>query len=175
MIHHPQSPILQVRQHLTPFLLLILLALTLITGILGAPAPAWAEDYNQMTLMEVDFSGQDLTNSSFTQATLRKSNLSHTNLQGVSLFGANLDRVNLEGANLRYATLDNARLTSANLTNAVLEGAFAYNTKFNGAIIDGADFTDVFLQPRMVETLCEIASGTNPETGRETRATLYCD
>lgn len=136
---------------------------------------AWADDYNQQTLIRVDFSGRDLTDSSFTKTNLRFSNLSHSNLQGVSFFGASLESANLEGANLTNATLDTARLTDANLTNAVLEGAYAFNTLFNGAVITGADFTDVEIRRDTLAMLCKVAQGTNPVTGRETRETLNCN
>ena len=137
-------------------------------------SPALALDYNKESLVNADFSGRDLTDSSFTKANLRNSNLSNTNLQGVSFFAANLESANLEGANLTNATLDAARLIKVNLTNAVLEGAFAANAKFDGAIIDGADFTDVLLRQDEQDKLCKVAKGTNPTTGRETRKTLFC-
>jgi hypothetical protein len=41
-------------------------------------------------------------------------------------------------------------------------------------VIDGADFTDVFLDPKTNTLLCEVAQGTNPVTGNATRDTLYC-
>jgi uncharacterized protein YjbI with pentapeptide repeats len=136
---------------------------------------AFADNYTKEFLVNADFSGRDLTDSTFTKANLREADLSHTNLQGVSFFGANLEAVNLEGANLRNATLDSARFVKANLKNAILEGAFAFNTKFNGATIDGADFTDVLLRQDMQALLCEAATGVNPVTGRATRDTLECD
>ncbi|GDZ93991.1 pentapeptide repeat-containing protein [Planktothrix agardhii CCAP 1459/11A] len=83
--------------------------------------------------------------------------------------------MNLEGADLRNSTLDMARFRRTNLTNAILEGAYAYNAEFEGAIIEGADFTDVMLRKDSLKTLCKVATGTNPVTGRNTRDTLYCD
>jgi uncharacterized protein YjbI with pentapeptide repeats len=141
---------------------------------LGWVCPAWANDYTKEILLNADFSGRDLTDSSFTKANLKNSNFKGSNLSGVSFFGANLEDTNLEGVNLSVATLDSARLVQANLTNAILEGAFAYSTQFQDAIITGADFTDVDLNDTVQAALCKVASGTNPVTGRNTRETLNC-
>lgn len=153
-------------------------AFTAVAGLTAALAiapAAFAVDYNKETLVNVDFSGRDLKDASFTKANMRGSNLSHVDARGVSFFGANLEGANLEGADLREASLDTARFTRTNLTNAILEGAFAFNTKFEGSNIEGADFTDVMLRQDAQNMLCKIAKGTNPVTGRETRETLMCD
>lgn len=136
--------------------------------------PTFATDYTRAVLEGTDFSSQDLKGLNFTMAKLKDANLSGADLREASLFGAGLERTNLEGANLSYATLDTARFIKANLTNAILEGAYAFNTVFDRAIIDGADFTDVFLQYKTQDLLCKIAKGTNPVTGRNTRDTLLC-
>ncbi len=153
---------------------LTLLLLVTIASFTLTPS-AWAEDYNQATLVGADFSGQVLVDSTFTKANLRGSNLSHADLRGVSLFGANLEGAQLEGTDLRGATLDKVRFTRANLTNAILAGAYAFNAKFDGAIIEGADFTDVDLRQDALKVLCKAAKGVNPVTQRETRETLFCD
>jgi uncharacterized protein YjbI with pentapeptide repeats len=135
---------------------------------------AIAVDYDKEILIGSDFSGQVLTDASFTKANLRDSNFSGADLKGVSFFSANLESANLSNTDLRSAILDTARLTNANLTNANLEGAFAFNARFNGAAIAGADFTDVDLRTDMQKLLCAIATGKNPVTGRETKETLGC-
>ncbi len=145
-----------------------------LTGLIYFSPPVLALNYNNRILEGVDFAGQDLTDSSFDHANLRKSNFSNSNVRGVRFFSANLSRANFTDADLRYADLESVRLTNANLTNANLEGAFCTNTMFDKAIIDGADFTDVYLRSAVQKKLCEVAKGTNPTTGRKTSETLMC-
>jgi uncharacterized protein YjbI with pentapeptide repeats len=150
---------------------ILIAGLWLMTAI---ASPVWALNYSQQNFVEADFSGQDLRGSTFDHANLRSTNFSQANLQGVRFFSANLESANFEGADLRGADLESARLTQTNFTNANLEGAFAINTLFNGATVTGADFTDVLLSKKSLVVLCAIAEGTNPETGRDTRETLFC-
>jgi uncharacterized protein YjbI with pentapeptide repeats len=146
-----------------------------ILGLTTVTHPAWALDYKQESLINADFSGKDLRDADFTTANLYHSNLSHANLEGVRFFAVNLEGANLEGANLQMTVLDKARLIGANLTNANLSGAYTFNAKFQGAIIDGADFTDAEMRTDTQAFLCQIAKGTNPVTGHDTRASLGCD
>jgi uncharacterized protein YjbI with pentapeptide repeats len=140
----------------------------------GWSTPIWALNYAKQNLVEADFSGKDLRDGLFDHANLRGADFSHANLQGVRFFAANLEGANFEGADLRGADLESARLTDANFTNANLEGAFATNTLVGGVTITGADFTDVLLSLKTEKVLCDLAEGTNPTTGRNTRDTLYC-
>ena len=151
----------------------LLLAISLVIVTIDPPA-ALADDFTKATLVNADFSGKDLTDFEFTQASVRNGKFMNANLTGVSLIGGNFDSADMTGANMTNALLDTARLTRTNLTNAILVGAFTSVTNFDGAIIDGADFTDVLLRKDIQMKLCKVAKGTNPTTGRDTRATLEC-
>ncbi len=150
------------------------LVIALIVTISWGVSPAWSADYNKQSLINSDFSHQDLKDASFDHTNLRDSDRSFIDATGVRFFGANLAQANLEGANLSYASLESVRLTRANLSNAVLTGAYLTNALMNETIITGADFTDALLSPTTEKKLCEVASGTNPTTGRNTKDTLYC-
>ena len=134
-----------------------------------------AMDYAKQVLIESDFSNRDLRGVTFNLTNLLKADLSGSDLEGASLFGAKLQEANLSNTNLRDATLDSAILEGTDLTNAVLEDAFAFNTRFKDVIITGADFTNVPVRGDVLNTLCSVAEGSNPITGRKTFETLECD
>jgi uncharacterized protein YjbI with pentapeptide repeats len=165
---------LSFRRMITGMLLPGLVVLISLFTIGIYPQAVLADDFTKATLVNVDFSGKDLTTYEFTQASVRNGKFVNANLTGVSLIGGNFDSADMTGANLTNALLDTARLTHTNLTNAILVGAFTSVTNFDGAIIDGADFTDVLLRRDVQLKLCKVAKGTNPTTGRNTRETLEC-
>ncbi len=133
-----------------------------------------AMDYAKQVLIEKDFSNRDLRGVTFNLANLRMSNFSGSDLEGASLFGAKLDDTDLSNTNLRGSTLDSAVFNGTNLQNSNLEDSFAFNTKFDNVNIDGADFTNVLLRGDAIKSLCEVARGSNPVTGRITSETLEC-
>ena len=133
-----------------------------------------AMDYAKQVLIESDFSNRDLRGVTFNLTNLLKANLSGSDLEGASLFGAKLQEADLSNTNLRDATLDSAILEGTNLSNSVLEDAFAFNTRFQDVNISGADFTNVLMREDVINSLCLVADGTNPITGRDTRDSLGC-
>ncbi len=136
----------------------------------------WAAmDYTKQILIESDFSNRDLSGVTFNLANLLKANLSGSDLEGASLFGAKLQEADLSDTNLRDATLDSAILEGTDLSNAVLEDAFAFNTRFTDVNINGADFTNVPMRDDVLISLCLVAEGTNPITGRDTKESLGCN
>ena len=157
--------------------LLAVLATTLLLVplLISGAAPSFAAmDVAKQVLIGADDSDKDLRGATFNLSTLREANLSGSDLRGASLYGAKLQDADLSGTDLREATLDAAVLTGTDLSDAVLEGAFAFNTRFQDVTITGADFTDVPMRGDQLKSLCAMADGINPITGRETRTTLGC-
>ncbi|WP_353292653.1 pentapeptide repeat-containing protein [Synechococcus sp. M16CYN] len=134
-----------------------------------------AMDVAKQVLIGADYSHKDLAGATFNLSNLREANLSGSDLHGASLYGAKLQDADLSNTDLREATLDSAVLIGTNLRNAVLEGAFAFNTRFTNVVITGADFTDVPMRADQIKSLCGVADGTNPVTGRDTRESLGCN
>jgi uncharacterized protein YjbI with pentapeptide repeats len=70
--------------------------------------------------------------------------------------------------------LDRTDMSHTNLRNALLVGVIAAGATFNGADVTGADFSDALIDRADQRQLCAKASGTNPLTGADTRASLGC-
>ncbi len=150
----------------------LLLASVLLLG--GLEPVAAAMDYAKQVLIGADFRGADLRGVTFNLTNLRDADFHGADLRNASLFGAKLQDADMAEADLRDATLDSAVFDGTDLRNARLDDAFAFNTKFSNVQIEGADFTNVPLRGDALKTLCAIASGTNPSSGRATRDTLGC-
>ncbi len=172
IMERPVSPLRNLLVKSIKIFLSLLCCFVLITS---EPRSVGADVYVKAFLAGADFSGRSLQGYQFNESDLRKALFVGADAQGVSFFAANMKESNLTGANLSNSTLDNARLDKANLTNALLAGAFAYGTSFKNVIIDGADFTDVDLRSPVRRSLCKIAKGKNPITGRLTSDTLECE
>lgn len=149
------------------------LVMALAILLLVPPAQA-AMDYAKQVLIGADFHETDLRGVTFNLTNLREADFHGADLRNASLFGAKLQDADFSGADLREATLDSAVFEGSDLRNARLDDAFAFNTKFRNVLIEGADFTNVPLRGDALQSLCAVASGTNPSSGRATRDTLEC-
>ena len=157
-------------------LLAVLASALLLVPLLvcGAAQASAAMAVAKQVLIGADYSDKDRRGATFNLSNLREANLSGSDLRGASLYGAKLQDADLSGTDLREATLDAAVMTGTDLSDAVLEGAFAFNTRFQDVTITGADFTDVPMRADQLKSLCAVAEGSNPITGRDTRTTLGC-
>ena len=150
--------------------------LVIFISFILSPSKSFAAlDYGKQSLLGADFSGSDLKGATFYLTDLQDANLSDCDLRNATLYGAKLKDTNLSNSNLKEVTLDSAVLDGTDLSNTNLEDSFAYSTQFENVMIQGADFTNVYLPKDVLRKFCEEASGINPFTNRETRNTLECD
>lgn len=90
-----------------------------LNGYVGKNKEFFHAKFNLSSLIKVDFSGSDLSWSSFYLANLQNANLqncqlaftdfSYANLQRANLRGAYIEGINLKGANLKGATWINGQ------------------------------------------------------------------
>jgi uncharacterized protein YjbI with pentapeptide repeats len=157
--------------------LLLGLVFSLLALLLPA-GPVWAEfsgvDYTLTNQNEVDFSGQDLANTSFAGASGRHANFAGANLHGAILTQAAFPEANFRGADLSGVLMDKVDFSGADFTDALLSGVIASGSSFSGATVTGADFSDALIDRADQRALCREAEGTNPVTGVDTRLSLGC-
>jgi uncharacterized protein YjbI with pentapeptide repeats len=108
-------------------------------SILTQGAGVWNQWRDENPKIEVDLSGEDLTNVDFSGEDLTNVDLSGANLTKADLGIVRLSQANLSGANLHLAQLNYSDLTNANLSGADLRLAQLMHAVLNEANLSGAN------------------------------------
>ncbi len=126
-----------------------------INELQGQVAALEAESLNADSVLALtwgkDFSGLDLQEFNFQEASLAYANFTQTNLSGSNLFEADcfkseFNMCNLTGANLATANMFDSQMLGANLSNADCKLVYFGYADLSGATVEGADFEDSYLQ-----------------------------
>jgi uncharacterized protein YjbI with pentapeptide repeats len=156
----------------------LLAGVVLVIGWVSVPTVVLAQentvDYTLTDLSFRDFSGQQLSGTSFAAAEMREANFAGADLSRTILTKASFLRANLAAVNLAETFADRVIFDEADLSNAIFTDAILTSSSFRDTKITGADFSGAIIDRYQIAQLCKVADGTNPITHTSTRDSLGC-
>ena len=156
------------------FLLGLLVLFLTLSGSTAALAQDNRVDYTLTNQAGEDFSGKNLSGTSFAAADVRDANFEGADMSGTILTKATFIRTNLKGTDFTKTFADRVFFDNADMTDAIFVEAIATSSSFKDAIITGADFSDSILDRIQIKNMCKRADGVNSKTGIATRDSLGC-
>ena len=112
----------------------------------------------------------------FSQVIAEGTSFAKSNLSGCRFFKAYLISSDFTSSDLRGASLEDTSLDGAIFTQVDARGAYFSQSLRDVSTMDGADFSDASLPPKLVANLCERKDldVKNLVTGVTTRDSLMC-
>lgn len=156
------------------FLLGLLVLFLTLSGAATALAQDNMVDYTLTNQAGEDFSGKNLSGTSFAAADARDASFEGADMSGTILTKATFIRANLKGTDLTKTFADRVYFDEADMTDAIFVEAIATSSSFRDTIITGADFSDAIIDRIQIKQMCERADGVNSKTGMATRDSLGC-
>lgn len=127
-------------------------------------------------LRECDLKGQLAAGKDLSGVIAENSDLSGMSFKETQLSKALLRKSNFRGSDFTNAIIDRASFEGSDLTGAVLANAVLSGTVFTNAVLTDTDFTDAYLGPFELKSLCAnpTLTGRNPTTGADTKESAGC-
>ncbi|MEC4805663.1 MAG: pentapeptide repeat-containing protein [Jaaginema sp. PMC 1079.18] len=156
--------------------IVVLISFTLaLPSIAQAASSAAIRAYDDIVVTSKNFADQDLRAAEFAEVKLINADFSNANMQGAVFNNVDLTNANWENADFSDGIAYLAQFVNTNLHNAILTETMLLRSTFKNVDITGADFSFAVLDGVQRKNLCEVATGTNPVTGMDTRESLECN
>lgn len=129
-----------------------------------------------LDLRECNMTGKSAEEFDMAGVVMSDGDFSNVNFKGATLTKAIAIKGNFENADLSNTIADRATFDGSNLKNSIWKNAVLTTSTFTDADLEGADFTDAFIEAYGVKPLCAnpTVKGTNKKTGVSTFESIGC-